>query len=155
MKKKGETLEDRLLRFTRKGKGCWEWVGGKDRNGYGHFNYCWNKYIAHRVAYLLWRGPLKKGLFVCHRCDNPGCVRPSHLFLGTGSDNIRDSLAKGRHHAASRTHCPRGHEYAGDNLIVTTQGGGRYKQRLCRVCERIRYRKNNRFRRALRLAGAS
>ena len=151
MKKKDETLEGRLLRCTRKGRGCWEWTGAKSRAGYGQFGYLGNWYRAHRVAYLVWRGPLKRGLYVCHRCDNPGCVRPSHLFLGTNSDNIRDSLTKGRHYHATRTHCPRGHAYTGDNLIVTMQSGGQYKHRQCRACHRIKNRRWGRARQAAAL----
>ena len=75
---------------------CWEWQAGKFSNGYGAFGIEGKLLRAHRVAYSLVHGPIPDGLWVCHHCDNKGCVKPSHLFLGTNSDNQNDSVAKGR-----------------------------------------------------------
>lgn len=75
---------------------CWVWTGNRNTRGYGSF---WNgsrDERAHRFAYRLVFGPIAPGMFVCHRCDNPGCVRPAHLFQGTHSDNMRDAHRKGR-----------------------------------------------------------
>lgn len=69
---------------------CWLWAG---TNRYG----TWRKFRAHRVAYTLTHGSLPADLMVCHRCDNPACVRPDHLFVGTAFDNMRDMVKKGRH----------------------------------------------------------
>ena len=84
---------------------CWPWVGSKDTKGYGHITIKGRLRIATRVAYFIDTGewPSKH---VLHRCDNPACVNPSHLFLGTHSDNMKDMAAKGR--------VPRGenHQYA-------------------------------------------
>lgn len=77
-------------------RGCWLWTASKNAKGYGRFNLNGNTQAAHRVAYELFFGPIPNGLFVCHFCDNPACVNPSHLWLGTNSDNIRDSVNKGR-----------------------------------------------------------
>lgn len=75
---------------------CWEWQAGKAGGGYGTFRVHHKMWQAHRVAWALTYGPIPKGLFVCHRCDNPGCCNPYHLFLGTNADNLRDAAKKGR-----------------------------------------------------------
>lgn len=72
--------------------GCWWWAASFNRAGYGRFE----SDLAHRTAWRLLRGPIPPGLFVCHRCDQPGCVNPDHLFLGTHNDNMADKVAKGR-----------------------------------------------------------
>jgi len=72
--------------------------------GYGRFTIGKRIFGAHRLSYMLAYGSIPDGLFVCHRCDNPPCVRPEHLFLGTPIDNIKDSLAKGRPFGKRRSH---------------------------------------------------
>jgi hypothetical protein len=77
---------------------CWNWTGGKTQKGYG---VCENikrgVRSAHRAAWTLIYGPIKKGLSVLHHCDNPPCCNPLHLFVGTNNDNIQDMVSKGRH----------------------------------------------------------
>lgn len=75
---------------------CWEWMAGKDGTGYGGFKIDGKMIKAHRYAYSVVYGPIPEGMNICHHCDNEGCVRPSHLFLGTQKDNVQDSIAKGR-----------------------------------------------------------
>jgi len=74
--------------------GCWIWLGSRDRQGYGYFAISKRQIVkAHRFAVI---GEQRRNEQVLHRCDNPSCVNPSHLFLGSNLDNRRDSLLKGR-----------------------------------------------------------
>lgn len=75
---------------------CWTWTGCCTAHGYGQFHFEGKTTKAHRVAWIITHGPIPDGLCVLHRCDNPPCVRPDHLFLGTLSDNMQDCVAKGR-----------------------------------------------------------
>lgn len=77
---------------------CWEWVGSRDKNGYGRFGVGSpiRTRFAHRVSYEIHYGAIADGLYVCHACDNPSCVRPAHLFAGAPIVNTRDMITKGR-----------------------------------------------------------
>lgn len=86
-----------------KESGCIEWIGGKDPNGYGRFSLSGKGDYAHRASYEIFKGPIPTGLCVCHKCDNPRCVNPDHLWLGTQTENIKDRDAKGRHKKRSTT----------------------------------------------------
>ena len=75
---------------------CWPWLGCKNRLGYGNVKWGASSQLAHRVAWMLWQGPIADGLCVLHRCDNPPCCNPFHLWTGTRADNNRDREEKGR-----------------------------------------------------------
>ena len=82
---------------------CWEWVGGKTRDGYGlvgiqNSELVGKFTVAHRLSWYLHNGPIPTDTLVCHRCDNPPCCNPDHLFLSDRSGNMRDAYEKGRLH---------------------------------------------------------
>lgn len=83
-------------KVERLASGCWFWSGGRNAKGYGRIKIKNHYHFAHRASFAIVSGVLPGSLFVCHRCDNPPCVNPDHLFLGTNGDNLRDMWAKGR-----------------------------------------------------------
>lgn len=102
---KRQRLPGRFWAKVNKGDGpsaCWIWQGAKDRRGYGKVEVDGRFRTASRVAWILIHGEVPENYFVCHHCDVPACVNPAHLFIGTGSDNMRDMVKKGRHASASR-----------------------------------------------------
>jgi hypothetical protein len=76
--------------------GCWEWVGGRASGGYGGFCVNGKTQKAHRVSYEAYKGKIPKGMVVRHTCDNPACINPDHLIIGTQKDNVADREARGR-----------------------------------------------------------
>lgn len=98
-----ELTKNDKLRFLKKvnniGGGCWEWGGclyDKKGGGYGGFSIGGKPFRAHRIAWVIKNGEIKNGLQVLHKCDNPKCCRPDHLFLGTSTDNMQDCAFKKR-----------------------------------------------------------
>jgi hypothetical protein len=76
--------------------GCWIWTGYTFKRGYGLLQLKGIKWTTHRLSYTLLKGNIPDNMYVCHTCDNPSCVRPEHLFLGTHNDNMQDRDTKGR-----------------------------------------------------------
>ncbi len=89
-------FEQRFWEKVKKSRGCWLWTGASNRLGYGFVRRRPKLYSSHRLSYELAHGPIEDGMWVLHRCDQPACVRPDHLFLGTQRDNNNDRTAKGR-----------------------------------------------------------
>ena len=88
---------DRLVDRSGGPDACWPWLGGtRTRDGYGRFQHAGQQFFAHRYAFARAHGAIPADRLVCHRCDNPPCCNPAHLFLGTPLDNMRDKIAKGR-----------------------------------------------------------
>lgn len=113
---------------------CWHWTGVTNNTGYGQIGRGGRNggmALAHRVAYAIANGGVPADLCVLHTCDNPICVNPAHLRLGTHDENMKDMAAKGRSHYRAKDHCPKGHPY--------TEMGP--EGRRCRTCMREAWRK--------------
>lgn len=103
---------------------CWQWTGTRNNKGYGALFFRGKVWRAHRVSYTIFCGEIPEGLLVCHHCDNPSCVNPSHLFLGHATTNMKDMVRKGRAKSiitSEQTHfkagrAPRGQEASGHKI---------------------------------------
>lgn len=127
--------------------GCWTWQAARDRKGYGKIGAPGRAgwLFAHRVSYEIATGiTLTPDVLVLHRCDNPPCVRPDHLFLGTHADNVADKIRKGRQGDRRTATCSRGHTRDDDNIYVSPSGNRTCKP--CRLAYKRRWRQERRNR---------
>jgi hypothetical protein len=109
--KHSNTLEEYWEQRVKKSpdNSCWKFATKGDKDGYPQIQgskVCKKANVAraHQLSYLLFRGPIPDGMFVCHKCDNPWCVNPEHLFLGSPNDNVQDMMIKGRYKHPTLTH---------------------------------------------------
>lgn len=124
----------RLMSKSRRTEsGCLEWTGWRNYEGYGQTSYKSHGEPTHRLMYMAVKGPIPEGMIVRHTCDNPPCMEPDHLLLGTEAENTADSLERGRHGKASKTTCKRGHDLSEAKIY---KDGSRH----CRHCDRIKQR---------------
>lgn len=104
-------MQTKLINHSKQVGQCIEWTGFKDKNGYGKTTITKNGIErpigVHRLSWMVYRGNIPSGMFVCHHCDNPSCIRIEHLFLGTSQDNINDKMKKGRGNKKWGEHCKR------------------------------------------------
>lgn len=114
---------------TKKEGECIVWIKSRTK-GYGTLRFKGVYWRSHRLSWHLGRGKIPKGKHVLHKCDNPPCVNLDHLFLGTHADNMRDMTNKGKNPSSRKTHCPKGHPYSGNNLILMKSRNAR----ICRIC---------------------
>lgn len=129
---------DRFWKKVVKTPDCWFWVGTKNGRGYGMFYIQLHGYRAHRLSWMIAnKKPLKERQQVCHSCDNPGCINPDHLWVGTARDNSHDCIAKGRNSPPpvkkEYTHCKWGHRFTKANSYVYEKFG-----RMCKTCTKKR-----------------
>jgi hypothetical protein len=110
--------------------GCRIWAGEIGKDGYPRLKFRGAVWRVSRAILGLSRGDARVAM---HSCDNPRCVEPAHLRAGTHSDNVMDSVQKGRHRQVRKTHCPRGHAYSESNV----RRWAARPMRRCRACERV------------------
>lgn len=152
---KATPVRNRLLaRIVSTPSGCWEWQGYRTPFGYGTISLPGKRTVyAHRASWEVFRGAVPSGTCVLHSCDNPPCINPSHLFLGSRIDNNKDAVTKGRDAISkgtsglpigwkrmeSRNRCPKGHRYSKKNTYF--RPGTR--ARGCRLCRNEAARQHN------------
>jgi len=152
------TFPERFWSKVNKTSGCWNWTARKNKHLYGEFLYNNKVWKAHRLSYLIYYGDFDLSLFVLHKCDNPSCVNPDHLFLSTQKENMMDMSKKGR--AKNQTNmsisydswlsirpnkskkdlCKRGHEFSDKNTRIKISNSRILRQ--CRTCQYENTRKD-------------
>ena len=122
--------------------GCWNWNGALNSKGYGDTHYQGKHVLAHRLSAILWLGLSlndSSDKMVCHKCNNPRCFNPKHLYIGTAKTNAIDSLRAGTNFSSRKTHCPKGHPYSSENTYIVNLTVGKKagtNERHCKICYR-------------------
>jgi hypothetical protein len=137
-----------FYRNTKKLGKCIEWTGAIDPNGYGAIKENGKKIGSHRWIWKFYRGDIEKGIFICHKCDNRRCVKISHLFKGTNSENMKDAAKKGRLASQiklkNKVVCwKRGHNWALYSKIWSNDEATRFCSECRKITRKIRYEKKN------------
>ena len=120
----------RFESFVMRTDGCWHWIGHL-RSGYGRLMVNGSFISAHRMSYEHFVGPIPDGLEIDHLCRNRSCVNPDHLEPVTRTENIRRGTSPAARNAV-KSHCPRGHEFSGENLLLRNRKN--HVGRVCRAC---------------------
>lgn len=138
---------------------CWVWTGAKDQDGYGLIKIAGKMERLPRFIFKALNGEIPKGHLICHRCDNPPCFRPSHLFAATAAENQKDKVRKNRqakgdrhgfrlhpecHPQRKKTACKHGHPFDAQNTTISRG------TRCCKACWRMRARKRRDINRGVR-----
>jgi hypothetical protein len=134
--------QERFMKFIKINPttSCWEWQGAKHEYGYGLFEFKsangrWRSICAHRIAWIIFKGPIPDKLHIRHKCDNPPCVNPDHLEIGTHKDNMRDRHERKTHPFSALTHCKNGHEFTTENTYLWRRSDTNIIRK-CRTCRR-------------------
>ncbi len=127
--KKRPTIQAEFERRVQQSDGCWEWTGLKDKDGYGLLSYARRNYRANKLALQFDGRPVPAGMYACHTCDNPGCVRPSHLYPGTPQQNADDAYVRDRNQRGERHYAAK----LRDNDIKTTRSSFETDEDIARI----------------------
>lgn len=141
-----ELWAEMLTRRNVTESGCWEYTGKRTKQGYGKIKWMGITTGAHRVAAAIRLGHPLQGREspICHKCNNPPCFNPDHLYDGTPSTNQLDSMLRGTHKETRKTHCPKGHPYDDSNTLIETRKreySESAKSRKCAICKKEAVRK--------------